>query len=647
MSASTESSDPAAVRAAGGTGSTSQDAAGPDAAGPDAAGQDVAGPDAPGHGAAAADDGGSQSGGGSPGARRRRRPWVVAVLAVLALLVLAAGWLVFRGWQAGTALVHAEQIVRDVRGNLSDVDTLAIAERLPALEEDTARAHAATADPVWWVAGHLPVVGPNFAAVATVAAALDDVVRVARPTLDGVAAIGEAQALRGTDGRIDLTPIADAAPALARAASTVAAAQAAVAGIDTDRLVGRLAGPVVQLQDGLAEASGLLDGAALFSGLLPPMLGLDGPRTYLLLSLNNAELRSAGGIVGAVAVLRAENGALDLLEQRSTLDFPILTEPVLPLTDAELTVHTVQLGLRIQNSVMSPDFPRTAALVTQFWRDTTGNDVDGVIAADAVAVTGLLGATGPVVEPGGLSLTADNFLDELLHLSYLRLPDPAVADTFYTGVAASIFRAIGSGQGEARRVVEELGKAGADHRIRVWSAHPEEQGQLVRTSVGGAFLSGGADDAAGVFLNDGSAGKLGYFLNADVSVDEVRCEAASTTAVVRVDLDFQPPAQVADLPRYVTGFSGSDLPVGWIATNLTVYAPVGGELGSTRLGDGVVGGLRATEADRAVEVLTSRLAPGEQATYRFEVRTPRAAQGLPVWLTPTLTSPGVLTAACG
>ncbi|MBC7550286.1 MAG: DUF4012 domain-containing protein [Cellulomonas sp.] len=578
--------------------------------------------------------------------RRRRRPWRIAVLTVMLLVLATTGWLAFRGWQAATALQRAEKVVQEVRTQLADADTTTLATRLAELEADAAMAHTATSDPVWRAVTYLPFVGASFAAVATGSAALVDVAQVAEPTLAAIDTAGSAQSLRGTDGRIDLAPLVDAAPALRRAAATVADADAAVAQIDAERLLGPLVGPVEQVQDGMTQMSGLLGSAARFSALLPPMLGQDGPRTYLLLSLNSAELRSAGGIVGAVAVLRTENGSLDLVAQRPTTDFPTRDEPVLPLTDAELRIHTDQLGRRLANTVMTPDFPRTAELVTQFWRNLTGEEVDGVIAPDAVAAADLLIATGPVVEPGGMRLSTDNFLDELLHLSYVRLTDPAQADEFYAGVATTIFRAVGDGQGEARRVVEEVGRASGEHRLRVWSAHPQEQAELVQTSAGGAFLSGGDEGAAGVFLNDGTAGKVDYFLTTTASVEDVRCDDDSTTATVRLDLSYDPPADIADYPRYVTGYSGTDLPAGWVATNLTAYAPVGGEIVSVRLDDSVIGGLTAAEAGRAVEVLTSTLAPGERASYRFELRSPRAVAELPVWLTPTVTSPGLLTVLC-
>lgn len=583
-----------------------------------------------------------------PGARpRRRRVWQRALLTLLVLLVVATGWLVFRGAQAAIALVGAGQVVTEVRTGLSDVDTQAIAARVPDLQADAARARGATSDPVWRAAAHLPVVGPNFAAVATVSAALDDIASVAQPTLDGIDTIVGALSSRGDDGRIDLAPIADAAPSIARAATTVATAEASVAGIDPGHLVGPLAGPVERVQAGLSEMAGLFDAAAEVSSLAPPMLGADGPRTYLLLSLNSAELRSAGGIVGVVAELRAEDGKLDLVDQRTTADIRSAPAPVLPLSDAELRVHTDRLGRWLQDTVLTPDFPRTAELVSQFWRNNDGGEVDGVISMDPVVIAYLLKATGAVVEPGGMRLDSDNVLHELLRESYLRLPDPLEGDAFYKGVAAAIFGAVASGQGDAQRLMEELGRAGGEHRVRMWSVHPQEQRVLAQTPVGGAFLSGGADEAAGVFLNDGTAGKVDYFLRTDVSVEEVRCGPTSTTAVVRLDLAYDPPADIADFPVHVTGTSNSGLPTGWVATNITVYAPVGGALGSTRLGDRVVGGRRAAEGGREVEVLTSRLAPGERATYRFEIRTPGPAPELPFWLTPTLTSPGALAADCG
>jgi hypothetical protein len=580
--------------------------------------------------------------------RRSRRVRVALGVSagLLGIVLVAGGWLAYRGWQAERALRAVGDVVVGLQSDLAGGRTQAIADSLPTVQADATRARTATSDPVWRLAEHLPLVGVDLAAVHTVAVAVDDVARDSLPAISQVGDVLAAQKVRGTDGRIDLKPLLDAAPTLALADSTTAHARDAVAAIDTSRLIGQIAGPVSKVRDGLARASEALDAASKVATLLPPMLGADGPRTYLLVSLNSAELRSDGGIVGAVAVLHAENGSVDLVEQRTTLAFPATAQSVLPLTADELRVHTDRLGRWIQDTVFTPDFPRSAQLISAIWKQSTGQVVDGVIATDPVAVSYLLAATGPVAAPGGTELRADNLLKVLLHDSYLTMTDPAVADSFYTGVAANIFRAVGSGQGDSRAVVEQLAKAGEERRLRIWSAHSAEQSLLGSTSLGGGFLSGADNAAAGVFLNDGTAGKLDYYLTTTTTVESMTCgsRGAPGSAVVRLDLAYNPPANIAQYPMYVTGYHGPELPTGSVQTNVTVYSPVGGSIGEQRADNAFVGGLDATEGGRAVSVLTSRLAPGQHVSYRFTI--PVAATSLDVWTTPTLTSPGIVHGTC-
>jgi hypothetical protein len=119
---------------------------------------------------------------------------------------------------------------------------------------------------------------------------------------------------------------------------------------------------------------------------------------------------------------------------------------------------------------------------------------------------------------------------------------------------------------------------------------------------------------------------------------------APGAAVVRLDLAYDPPANIAQYPVYVTGDHAPELPLGWVQTNVTVYSPVGGSIGAQRADNAFVGGLAATEGGRAVSVLTSRLAPGQHVTYRFTIPVP--ATSLDVWTTPTLTGPGIVHGQC-
>lgn len=580
----------------------------------------------------------------APPRRLTARRVAFALLAVLLLLLVVAGWLAFRGYQAGTALLSAQDVVTEVQDDVAAGDTDQLQARLPGLRADLATARTATADPVWRLAENLPWAGANLEAVRVVTVSLDDVVRDALPALQRVDDVLAEREAPDSDGRIDLAPLLAAAPDIVSAAAGAHRAQEAVDAIDTDALVPQLVGPVEQLQVGMRQVAGALDAGAQVATLLPPMLGADGPRSYLLVSLNSAELRSAGGIVGAFAVLHAQDGAVSLTDQRSTIDLKGIDTPILPLTDEELALDTDRLGRWVQDAVITPDFPRSAQLLAARWAQDTGQTVDGVIATDPVGARYVLEATGPVTEPGGSTITAVDLLQVLLRDAYRDIADPAAADTFYAGVAASIFRAVGAGQGDQQGLVTALARAGSEGRIRLWSVHPQEQATLVRTTIGAAFLSGDFPDAVGVFLNDGTAGKLGYYLTTKVTVEDLQCTGPEPTATVRLDLAYDPPDDLSPLPVYVTGPATAARPVGVLSTNVTVYAPVGSPLQDLRLDEGYVGGLVATQSGRDVESVTSLLEPGASETYRVAV--PVHDGTVSVWTTPTLTSPGFVTATC-
>ncbi len=49
-------------------------------------------------------------------------------------------------------------------------------------------------------------------------------------------------------------------------------------------------------------------------GIVPELMGMDGPRTYLLLAQNEDELRATGGLISGIGLLRVEDGAIQSLE---------------------------------------------------------------------------------------------------------------------------------------------------------------------------------------------------------------------------------------------------------------------------------------------------------------------------------------------
>jgi len=576
----------------------------------------------------------------TPRRRRGRRIALVVALVVL-LLVAVAGWVAFRAVQAGGALLDARDVVVDVRSGVDARDTDALEAILPQAQDATARARAASSDPVWRVVEHVPWVGDQLRAVRTVSAALDDVTHDVLPAVGDVGALVEDNGLRRADGSIDIDAVSTAVPRLHAAAVVAAAADASVGAIDTSRLVGRLAGPVDELADGLAQVSQLLTTVDRAAAIVPSMAGADGPRTYLVLALNSAELRSAGGIVGTVLEVKVDDGRLSLGRRLSTADLPGVAEPVLPLTDAEKTLYGNRLGQFVQNAVETPDFPRAAELITARWKADVHGEVDGVIGTDPVAVKELLGALGPVEGAGGRSLDSDTILQVLLSDTYRDAKDSAAADATFSSVAGNVFGVLTGGAGASQGLADAVFTAASDGHFRVWSAHADEQAVLAATGLGSAFLSGDHPDAVGVFLNDATEGKLDYYLSSDVGI---ACASDASTATVTVTLSYAPPSDVLSLPDYVLGGRHGAIPDGSLGTSVFFYAPVGAPLDAVRQGDVLVAGATADEGGRRVVVASSVLAPGQSTSY--QVTVPVRSGVVEVWTTPTLTSSGYVRAAC-
>ncbi|MBT0993038.1 DUF4012 domain-containing protein [Cellulomonas sp. DKR-3] len=595
-------------------------------------------------------DGGDADGrdGAEPGAGgRRRRRWprrvALTIVVLLVLLVVALAWVGYRAVAATDALQDARSALGRVEQAQGTDRLTALDDAVPALQEAAGRATEQTRDPVWRVAEHAPWLGAQLAAVRAVGESLDQVAADALPTAVGAGDLLAGGGLRTADGRVDVDAIAAVAPGLADGSAAATQAAARVSGVDRDALVGPLADAVGQADDALTELASTLTSAARTTRLLPPMLGADGPRTYLVLALNSAELRAQGGIVGALIELRVDDGRVELVRQVAGRDVPVPRDPVVDLSEGEVAVSGTSLARYVQDASGSPDFPRTAQIARELWAGAGGGEVDGVIATDPTTVRLVLRATGPLEVADGSKVRGSTFLQTSLRDVYLENDDDELADAYFADVAAAVLGAVASGTGDSDALVAAAAQAVDERRVRVWSAHDDEQEVLAGTTVGGAFLSGAAPGAVGVFLDDATTGKLDYDLTADVTVEDLVCTGASPSATVRVDLSYDPPDDVATWRRGVLGIRDDVVPPGWLATRVSVYAPAGAAVAELRQDDAIVGSA-AEVAGRDVRTTSVLLAPGESTTIRATV--PVVDGRVDVWTTPTLAAPGAVDARC-
>ena len=256
----------------------------------------------------------SRSSSRSRSARRKRRNrrivwWTVGTLAVVVLLSL--GWVGVRAFLAKNELEAAVPLASQAQAQVVAHEVEAAVATSETLADHASRAAALTSDPVWRGMEIIPWAGDNLRGMRVLAAATDRVATGAVLPLAKASATLDLGAFAPVDGRIDLQPIIDLQEPVRAASAAFQQADQMIATehLDSADLIGPLADARDKFTGLLDEAAPLVTAVDKASQLVPAMLGVDGPREILLLFQNNAELRSTGGIPGALALLRTEGGA--------------------------------------------------------------------------------------------------------------------------------------------------------------------------------------------------------------------------------------------------------------------------------------------------------------------------------------------------
>jgi hypothetical protein len=567
--------------------------------------------------------------------RKHTRILLLSIGSLLVLIVMISGWLAYRAQQIRTSLDDAMSVMSELQVSLTERDTARGRLLVDDLRRHTAEARTAGTDPLWRAAALMPIIGPNFSAVTEVTVSADDVVsRAVAPILDSFESLDWAS-LTPADGRIDLTHLQDVAPTLSSAATTVQLSYERLADIDRSRLLPQVSSPLEQALGTMDEARTALNGAASAAEVLPPMLGADGPRTYLVLIQNSAEIRATGGISGAFALVRTNDGAIELVGQGSPGELGEFIPP-LDVNAEQAQIYSPRIGRFFQSANLTPDFPTVARTTKQMYETRNpGTTIDGVMALDPVVLANILQVTGPIdlgdfedpaigrlVAQVGLptSLTAENVVQTLLSDTYARIEKPSLQDAYFASVASRIFSALADGQGESAALVEALTRSSEEDRLFAWSNTSKEQDVIVGTPLGGAVTGASKGGAAfDVYFNDGTGAKMDYYVTRTVQVLQPCSGDADPTYTVRVTLTNTAPTDAAvSLPEYVTGAGAFGVPPGEVRTNVVSYGPAQSALGGAVVDGTAVPVGSFLHGTRPVGVVTAQLAPGETSTIEYQ-----------------------------
>jgi uncharacterized protein DUF4012 len=486
-----------------------------------------------------------------------RRKLLFGALAVTLLVVISAAYV---GIRVKNDLVAARSVLGESPAGLT-LSSIAQAD------EHLAAAVEKLNSPPAKLLRALPVARQNVLAMEAVA-------RDTRPVLDAAAALEAAVEDVETkglmvSGRIDLGLVRRLEKPLSEQVARLGALERSVQHHRSGWLLPPLWDQIDELLHRARDVSADARRALGLVGLAPSMLGGDGRRTYLIVLLNNAELRGAGGIPSGLGTLSIEDGKLALGEFYYA---PDLTGPR-PFTRVKSPPDFRRRYARYWadrtfwvNTTMSSDVPDVAEVAARLFNKIPGRQTDGVLFADPQGVAALMRSDASIELPGSEKPIGPAQLPEYAYSGVYEQEAEGVVDDRHDALLALgelAFREILSGGFGSRAQLTGMGDAFRAGHLRFVSFDRSEQKALEAANATGNIEPPAGDSLFVTAYNTG-ANKLDFWSRRSV---EHRCTIGSEAAECSTRVSVKNIAPDG-LPRIVAGH-----PYGVLTSFLEVYVP--------------------------------------------------------------------------
>lgn len=147
------------------------------------------------------------------------------------------------------------------------------------------------------------------------------------------------------------------------------------------------------------------------------LLGVNHPRTFLVQTMDRAELRGAGGFTGQYGELTINGGRVApfSLTDISGLDYNPTSANQGQFAPEQYRSWWPFANFGLRDSNISPDFPTAAQLAINLYKEETGRQVDGVISFTPVLIEHILAIIGPIQVPYYNTTVTEQNLEDVLH----------------------------------------------------------------------------------------------------------------------------------------------------------------------------------------------------------------------------------------
>ncbi|MFW6162479.1 MAG: DUF4012 domain-containing protein [Planctomycetota bacterium] len=462
----------------------------------------------------------------------KRVGWALVLLGIIALLV----WGVRLGMTALSLRGHLVEVESWTEAPQA-VDPVMACETVKAVREDVVQLErrAGLLVRLAPALGWLPRVGGNLRAAPHLLDVGDGLTEagaigcdVVGPMLGSFGGGSSGETSSGGISPMDLIEVLEARRSdLQRAEAAMDRAETAWGRVDVEDLSPRISEKAPLLDRGLP----LLRSGLSTATVAPDLLGANGPRTYLVLALNEDELRPGGGFISGVGEVHVEAGKLITMTFRDSYDVDDFSQPYPDPPEPMRRYMGLDLWV-FRDSNWSPDFPTAAQQAIDLYRPGHPVSIDGVVALDQRAVQELIGALDPVAVQGA----AEAITRETI-LAYMREAwAPGSEDwgrewwqerkSFMGAIAQAAWQSVENGRVDWAILTRSLLRTLEEKHLLVYLAEPTMREVLAEQGWDGGLRPGDGDFLMVVDAN------LGYN-KASAKVQQ--------EALYEVDLSESPP----------------------------------------------------------------------------------------------------------
>lgn len=267
-------------------------------------------------------------------------------------------------------------------------------------------------------------------------------------------------------------------------------------------------------------------------------IGMEKPRTYLALFLNNTELRPGGGFIGSYGIIRVANGRPEILKIEGTEILDNSAAGIGEVPPVQLSKYLKIKTWQFRDSNWSPDFAENAKFALNLYKKEKGfeaENISGVIAVTPTLFEELLKITGPI-SVSGFVFNSENFTEKLEYEAEYGYSDRGlefkerkkILEEFSHAVLPRLLTSSFTHWSEYMRLVPRMLK---EKQIMLYAVDPGEQNFIISNGWGGEMKKTNNDYLVWTDANLGA-------LKTDASISRTLSYTFSSSSVATVSMRY-------------------------------------------------------------------------------------------------------------